>query len=102
MIALTRLVLARPRMWLLDEPTASMDNESEMRIVRALREILQSGDTLVVATHKTALLPLLTRLIVVRDGRIVMDGPRDAVLAALQGRPQPAPAVVARVGGASA
>ena len=57
-----------------------------------------SSDLLLVATHKTAFIPVLTRLIVVRDGRVTMDGPRDAVLAALQGR-QAAPATPLRSGG---
>jgi ATP-binding cassette subfamily C protein LapB len=102
MIALTRLALARPRMWLLDEPTASMDNDAELRVVRMLRDGLQPADTLVVATHKTAFLPLLTRLVVVREGRITQDGPRDAVLSALQGRPQPAPPAMVRSEGTAA
>lgn len=86
LVALTRLVLARPQLWLLDEPTASMDSDAETRLIRLLRDTLQPADTFVVATHKTAFLPLLTRLAVVRDGRVVHDGPRDAVLASLQGR----------------
>ena len=102
MIALTRLALAHPRLWLLDEPTASMDNDAETRIVRMLKESLKEADTLIVATHKTAFVPLLTRLIVVREGRITMDGPRDTVLAALQGRPQPAAPAVVRSGGVGA
>ena len=91
MIALTRMLLARPRLWLLDEPTASMDNESETKIVRVLKEVLRPEDTLIVATHKTAMLPMFNRLMVVRDGRVTMDGPRDAVLASLRGG-APAPA----------
>lgn len=99
MIALTRLALGQSSLWLLDEPTASMDNDAEMRIVRMLQESLRADDTLVVATHKTALLPILTRLIVIREGRILLDGPRDSVLAALRGqggqpRPQAGPATV--------
>jgi ATP-binding cassette subfamily C protein LapB len=99
MIALTRIVLARPRLWLLDEPTASMDNDAELRIVRLLRENLGAADTLIVATHKTAFVPILTRLIVVREGKIAMDGPRDAVLATLQGKGQPGGTAVAPVAG---
>jgi ATP-binding cassette subfamily C protein LapB len=91
MIALTRLLLAKPRLWLLDEPTASMDSESEARVINLMKARLDATDTLIVATHKTAFLPMLTRLIVIRDGKVVFDGPRDTVLAALQGR-QPVPA----------
>ena len=86
LIALTRLVLAKPRIWLLDEPTASMDNESELRVLQLLQSSVGPQDTLVVATHKSAFLPLLTRIIVIRDGRVVMDGARDLVLKALQSR----------------
>jgi ATP-binding cassette subfamily C protein LapB len=102
MIALTRLALACPRVWVLDEPTSSMDNDAEMKVVRMLKELLRPEDTLVVATHKTAFLSMLTRLVVVRDGRISADGPRDTVLAALQARPAPAAPTVVRAGGPAA
>jgi len=95
LIALTRLLLAQPRVWLLDEPTASMDNETEARVIRLLHERLGPRDTLVVATHKTAFLPVLTRIIVIREGRIVLDGPRDTVLAQLQGRGNTGAATIA-------
>lgn len=91
LIMLTRALLAEPRVWLLDEPTGAMDSVTETRIVNLLREITTAGATLVAATHKTALLPLFDRLIVLQGGRILMDGPRDAVLAKLSGRPQPVP-----------
>jgi len=89
LIALTRLLLARPKVWLLDEPTGAMDSVSEARVVGLLRELAAEGATLVVTTHKTALLPLLDRLIVLQGGRLLLDGPRDAVLAKLSGRPEP-------------
>lgn len=88
LIGLTRLLLANPRVWLLDEPTGSMDSASEVRVVGLLREVAAGGATLVVATHKTALLPLLDRLLVLRGGRLFLDGPRDPVLAKLAGKPQ--------------
>lgn len=86
LIALTRLLLAQPKAWLLDEPTGSMDADSEARVVALLRTTLGPMQTAIVATHKTALLPLLTRLLVVKDGRVVLDGPRDEVLAKLSGK----------------
>ena len=89
LIMLTRTLLAGPGVWLLDEPTGAMDSVTEARIVNLLREITAAGATLVAATHKTALLPLFDRLIVLQNGRILLDGPRDAVLAKLSGRPQP-------------
>ena len=91
LIALTRMLLARPKVWLLDEPTGAMDSVSEARVVNLLRELAAEGVTLMVTTHKTALLPLLDRLIVLQGGRLLLDGPRDAVLAKLSGRPEPTP-----------
>ncbi|NTV09405.1 MAG: ATP-binding cassette domain-containing protein [Zoogloea sp.] len=88
LIAVTRMLLAQPRVWLLDEPTGSMDSVTEGRVVNLLRDLAAEGATLVVTTHKTALLPLLDRLIVLQGGRVLLDGPRDAVLARLSGRPQ--------------
>ena len=90
LIGLTRLLLANPQVWLLDEPTGSMDATTEARMVALLGEAAARGATLLVATHKTALLPLLDRLILLQGGRIVLDGPRDQVLAKLAGKPQAA------------
>lgn len=87
LIMLTRTLLANPQVWLLDEPTGAMDSVTESRVVNLLREVTSAGATLVAATHKTALLQLFDRLIVMQNGRILLDGPRDAVLAKLSGRP---------------
>lgn len=100
MIVLTRLALAHPSLWLLDEPTASMDSESEQRVTRMLGDALPSDATLVVATHKTAFLPLFNRLVVLGGGRIIHDGPRDAVLAAIKGQVRPVPNAAAGGSGA--
>ncbi|MFC4277695.1 ATP-binding cassette domain-containing protein [Achromobacter aloeverae] len=88
-LALTRLLLARPAMWLLDEPTGAMDADNEALVVRLLREELQGARTALIATHKTALLPLFTRLIVMQGGRVVLDGPRDEVIAQLNAARMP-------------
>ncbi|MDD5298367.1 MAG: ATP-binding cassette domain-containing protein [Rhodocyclaceae bacterium] len=88
LIALTRMLLAKPRIWLLDEPTGSMDAMTEARITALLGEVISEGATLLVSTHKTALLPLMTHLVVLQEGRLLMAGARDQVLAKLSGRPQ--------------
>lgn len=89
LIAVTRLLLARPPVWLLDEPTGAMDAVSEARIVALLGELAAEGITLVATTHKSALLPLLDRLVVLQGGRVRLDGPREAVLAQLSGKAAP-------------
>ncbi len=86
LIALTRMLLAQPKAWILDEPTGSMDADSEARLVALLKNVLGPQQSAIIATHKTALLPILTRLLVVQGGRIVLDGPRDEVMAKLAGR----------------
>lgn len=80
LVAFTRLALARPGVLLLDEPTASMDDEQERRCLAVLAQEAIVGKTLVIVTHKPSMLPLVTRLIVVVGSRIVLDGPRDAIL----------------------
>lgn len=85
LVAFTRLVLTNPSVWLLDEPTASMDNMQEQQCLHVLAQELQKGGkTLIVSTHKMALLNLVDRIIIMADNQIVMDGPKQAVLAQLQ------------------
>lgn len=88
LIALTRLVLSQPTVWLLDEPTASMDEGSEKRLIELLSTLIRPTDTLILVTHKPALLRLINRLIVMTPQGIAIDGPRDAVLQKLS-TPQP-------------
>lgn len=84
LVALTRCLLTRPRVLLMDEPTSSMDAQSEVSFVRQLKEAIGNCTTIVV-THRPAVLELVERVIVIDAGRIVMDGPKMAVLAALSG-----------------
>ncbi|WP_458233081.1 type I secretion system permease/ATPase, partial [Roseateles sp. P5_E8] len=91
LVALARALVTKPQILLMDEPTSSMDAQSEMAFLRQLRDAAGTA-TLVVVTHRPAVLELVQRIAVVDGGRIVMDGPRDQVLAALSGvRPAAAP-----------
>jgi ATP-binding cassette subfamily C protein LapB len=87
-VAIARTLLAAPQVYLLDEPTSSMDHNTEQAFIAQFRKVIQ-GRTLVLATHKPAMLELVSRLIVLESGKVVADGPRDAVLKALT-QPQPA------------
>jgi ATP-binding cassette subfamily C protein LapB len=69
---------------LLDEPTASMDAQLEARVMRHLFQEVSPSSVLVVVTHKMAILPHVSRIIVVDKGQIVLDGPRDDVLKRLR------------------
>lgn len=92
LVAFTRLLLSKPNVFLLDEPTASMDNRQEQRCIQVLKHELTEGQTFIVSTHKMALLELVDRIIIMDNQRIVMDGPKQAVLDELgkneQAKPQ--------------
>jgi ATP-binding cassette, subfamily C, bacterial LapB len=82
-VGLARALLHEAPVLLMDEPTSAMDFSTESQITQRLLNFTQ-GKTLVVATHRTSLLSVATRVVVIDQGKIVADGPRDAVLAALQ------------------
>ncbi len=82
-VLMARALLLDPPILVLDEPTSAMDNSSE----EALRRRLQAccaGKTLLLVTHRTSMLALVNRLIVLDAGRIVADGPKEAVIEALR------------------
>lgn len=91
MIALTRMILASPKVWMLDEPTASMDEGTERMVLNAVHQQITEDKTLILVTHKPALLGLVSRIIVMTPQGIVMDGPRDAVLQKLNTSSKPSP-----------
>ena len=82
-IAIARALLLDPPILLLDEPTSAMDFSSEQQFKQRLKT-LAAHKTVIIVTHRNSLLDLATRVIVVDDGRIVADGPRDQVIQALQ------------------
>ena len=85
-IAMARALINDPAMLLLDEPSSNLDNQSEAQLKRRLQEA-SAGKTVVLVTHRTALLTLVDRLIVIDNGKIVADGAKDHVIEALkQGR----------------
>ncbi|QMV01966.1 type I secretion system permease/ATPase [Devosia sp. D6-9] len=83
-VALARTMLVDPKILFLDEPSSSMDLATERQLIGALSRTLAADHTVLIATHRFSLLQLVTRLMVVDNGRIVADGPRDAVLAQLR------------------
>lgn len=84
LVALARCLITKPQILLMDEPTSSMDAQSEVMFLRQLKEAAGTR-TLIMVTHRPAVLELVDRVIVVDGGRIVLDGPKGAVLAALSG-----------------
>jgi len=84
-IALARTVLLEEPIIILDEPTNSMDNTTESIIRERLYEFTRDR-TLILTTHKAPMLELVERLVVIEDGRVIMDGPKEKVIEALKER----------------
>jgi ATP-binding cassette subfamily C protein LapB len=82
-VGLARAVLHNTPLLLLDEPTSAMDFSTEAAITQRLGEFGRDK-TVVLVTHRTSLLSLVTRVIVVDGGKIVADGPRERIMEALQ------------------
>jgi len=82
-VGVARAVLREPSILLLDEPSSAMDNATEQAMKRRLAEFTE-GRTTVLVTHRTSLLELVDRIIVMDHGRVVADGPKDAVIKALR------------------
>ena len=90
LVALARCLITKPQILLMDEPTSSMDAQSEVMFLRQLKEAAGTR-TLIMVTHRPAVLELVDRVMVVDGGKVVLDGPKAAVLAALSGIKPSAP-----------
>jgi len=82
-VGIARALLMNPPILLLDEPTSSMDFSSELQFKERFKTAAE-GKTVITVTHRNSLLEMADRLIVVDDGKVVADGPRDQVVEALQ------------------
>ena len=82
-VAMARALLHDPPILILDEPSSSMDNRTETRMKTNLKNLL-AGKTLVLITHRGSLLDLVERIIIIDNGAVVADGPRDQVLSAMK------------------
>lgn len=89
-IALARALLHDPDILILDEPSSNMDNNAEFNLKRKLKTIL-ANKTLIIITHRMSMVDLVDRIIVLDGGRILADGPKEAVFNALRGGGKPSP-----------
>jgi len=80
-LVLARALAAPSKLLFLDEPTGAMDMRTEMRFVERLKTATYPGQTLIVSTHRHAVLSLCDRLIIMDRGKIVADGPREQIMA---------------------
>ena len=95
-IGLARALYGRPKLLVLDEPNAHLDQAGEAALARCLVALRKDGATVIVLAHRAGALAAVDRLMVMEAGRIVQDGPRDEVLTLLGGgAPLAAPRIAA-------
>ncbi len=99
-IALARALYGDPVLIVLDEPNSNLDDSGEAALVQAVLQLKQAGRTVVLITHRTSILAVVDKLLLLVDGSVQLFGPRNEVLAALAQRQQPtaaAPAAVTQI-----
>ena len=82
-VGLARAVLHNAPILLLDEPTSAMDFSTEAQITAQASTAFAQDKTVVLVTHRTSMLAMVTRVIVIDGGKVVADGPRDRIMEAL-------------------
>ena len=78
-VTLARALITNPNILILDEPTNSMDRQTEKAFINRLGNIIKD-ETVILITHKTSILSLVDRIIILDDGKIIADGPKDQIL----------------------
>ncbi|MFA7666826.1 MAG: type I secretion system permease/ATPase [Burkholderiaceae bacterium] len=89
-LGLARAMYGNPRVVVLDEPNANLDEAGEAALLEAVRTMKAAGSTVFLITHRAGVLQLADQVIVLRAGRIHLSGSRDSVLARLQAAARPA------------
>ena len=89
-VGLARALYGKPVFVVLDEPNSSLDEAGDLALANAIASLKQLGTTFVVMTHRTSVLGVADKMLIMRDGAQQAFGPRDEVLAALQKAQQPA------------
>lgn len=90
-IALARALYGDPALLVLDEPNSNLDQEGEAALMAAVLQAAQRGAAVVIVAHRAGILSRVDRLLVMADGAVQMEGPREEILARMRaGRPTPA------------
>ncbi|WP_344696634.1 type I secretion system permease/ATPase [Sphingomonas rosea] len=92
-VALARAFFGDPRILLLDEPNSNLDGEGDAALTKAIAEAKERGRTVLIVSHKLGVLPVIDKILLMRDGQAEMFGPRDEVLQRIM-PPRPAPVAV--------
>ena len=88
-IGLARAVYGDPALIVLDEPNANLDEAGETALVKTVLNMKAKGRTIVLITHRPGILAVADRLLLLQDGKVQAEGPRDAVIAALRAAAKP-------------
>jgi len=88
-IALARALFGTPKLLVLDEPNASLDRVGEQALLDTIDEMRRRGVTIVVIAHRPSMLEHVDKILVLREGKVDLYGPRDDVMAQLMGKPAP-------------
>ena len=83
-VTIARLLLSNPKIVFLDEPSGAMDQVSEKNLISNLGNVIKPETTLIMATHRFSMLSLVDRIIVLDKGKVIADGPKNDVIAALK------------------
>jgi ATP-binding cassette subfamily C exporter for protease/lipase len=83
-LGLARAMYGDPALIVLDEPNSNLDDAGEQALVVAVNDLRQRGKTIILITHRTSIISVTTKLLLMRDGSVQMFGPTQQVLTALQ------------------
>lgn len=83
-VAIARVLLSDPRVVFMDEPSGAMDLASERELIARMKTAFREDVTLIISTHRHSMLQLVDRLVVIDQGRVIADGPKERVIEELQ------------------
>ena len=101
-IGLARAIYGNPMMVVLDEPNANLDDMGEAALYKTVEELKAKGKTVFLITHRPGAVAVADRILLLRDGTVQADGPRDTVLAGLQSAQQAAEQAAKKAAGVAA
>lgn len=89
LLAIGRIALTQPKIWLMDEPTANLDEAAEKRVVEVLKRMIRPDDILIFTTHRQQVMQLANRMIAMKSGRVVLDDKPQTIMQKLSERRKP-------------
>jgi ATP-binding cassette subfamily C protein len=92
-IGLARAVYGAPRYLILDEPNAHLDAEGDGQLIATLERLKRQGTTILIVAHRLSLLPVIDKLLLLREGRVALFGPKQQVLERIRPGRGPRPVV---------